>query len=178
MAKLITFFMFMFIGAAVLSGIMAGGGGIATTQLSAAVSATATTLPVDDTEGFLTSDYVIIGSETIFYTGTTPTSFTGCTRGYKDTSPDTHTIDSLVMTRESSTVNNALGFNAMAEADKSGAGAIITVPLSFITKTLPNIIGINIGFLDGDLSIVAYFFFAMATGLVIVLVIAALQAIF
>lgn len=178
MAKLIAFFLVMFIGASIFSAIIEGGGGIATTRLTAAIDDDDTTIPVESTDQFLSSDYIVIGNEEIFYTGKTAVTFTGATRGYHDTVPTYHADDSLAMTEDSSAVNNALGFNVMAEADKSGAGAILTVPVNFFTKTIPNIIQMNWAFLDGQMAIVAYFFFAMAAGLIITLGIAILQAIF
>lgn len=57
----------------------------AETTLSANVSATDTTLPVVDATTFFTSGYLKIDKEWVTYTGTTPTSFTGVTRGVNGT---------------------------------------------------------------------------------------------
>jgi hypothetical protein len=51
------------------------------TELAATVNRSATTITVKSTSGFASSGYVYIGTECIKYTGTTGTSFTGCTRG-------------------------------------------------------------------------------------------------
>jgi hypothetical protein len=51
------------------------------TALNAALSVSATTVPVATTSGFASSGSIYIGSEIITYTGTTATTFTGCTRG-------------------------------------------------------------------------------------------------
>lgn len=45
------------------------------------LNATSTTVNVDSTVGFTNSGYIQIENEIIQYTGITPTSFTGCTRG-------------------------------------------------------------------------------------------------
>lgn len=60
------------------------------TTLTANVSNAATTLPVADTTNFLGAGAVLIGSEIIEYTGKTPTSFTGCTRGQYNSSAAAH----------------------------------------------------------------------------------------
>ncbi len=51
------------------------------TTLAGAIGATVTTIPVHSTAGFPASDVIVIEGEHITYTGTTATSFTGCTRG-------------------------------------------------------------------------------------------------
>lgn len=50
-------------------------------HITAAVSRTATTLPLNDTTPLPSSGVVYIGSETVQYTGKTSTTLTGCTRG-------------------------------------------------------------------------------------------------
>lgn len=64
-----------------------------TTYLTAPLDAVATTVTVNDTTGFPTSGpymWIHIGLERITYTGTTPTSFTGCTRGTAGTRARRH----------------------------------------------------------------------------------------
>lgn len=69
----------------------------ATTNLDGALTDSATTITVDSTTGFPTTDSVIvIGSERIFYTGTTATTFTGCTRGYDDSTAAAHSDNAPV----------------------------------------------------------------------------------
>lgn len=50
-------------------------------QLNGALAIGSTTVTVDDTTGFPSSGRIWIGQECIAYTGTTATTFTGCTRG-------------------------------------------------------------------------------------------------
>ena len=52
-----------------------------TARLTAAVTAAATTIAVDDTTGWASAGQFWLGVERVEYTGTTATSFTGCTRG-------------------------------------------------------------------------------------------------
>ena len=66
-------------GAGTWGGIVLG---TATNQLNGAINNSVTTITVDSTTGFSTpTGTLLIDQETITYTGTTGTTFTGCTRG-------------------------------------------------------------------------------------------------
>lgn len=71
----------------------------ATTQLNGALAAAATTITVDDTADFPEQGRLRINNEEITYTGKTPTTFTGCTRGARSTRAIAHS--------DNDTVNNA-----------------------------------------------------------------------
>jgi hypothetical protein len=60
------------------------------TTLSANINNSVTTIPVVSTANFITPGAILIGSEVISYTGKTPTSFTGCTRGQYGSSNAAH----------------------------------------------------------------------------------------
>lgn len=64
----------------------------ATTWLAANATASATTITVSSTSGFSSTGYVWIDAECISYTGTTATTFTGCTRGTFNTLATSHYI--------------------------------------------------------------------------------------
>lgn len=64
------------------------------------ITAAATTITVDSTSGFPSQGRIIIDSEVISYTGTTSTTFTGCTRGDEDTTAATHNDDATVTERD------------------------------------------------------------------------------
>lgn len=66
------------------------------TQLASNVTASDTTIPVSSTSGFPSSGYIRIGNEIIAYTGTTSTSFTGCSRGQLGTGASAHGSGELV----------------------------------------------------------------------------------
>lgn len=71
------------------------------TQLNGVTTTTATTLTVDSTSGFPTSGTIFIynstnGTEAITYTGTTSTTFTGCTRAANSTTATAHADNSYV----------------------------------------------------------------------------------
>lgn len=75
------------------------------TQLNGAISATATTITVDDASAFQASDgyfRFIIDSEIIYATASTTTStvFTGCVRGQEGTTAATHNDDATVTERD------------------------------------------------------------------------------
>lgn len=66
------------------------------TDLDGALNNSATTITVNSTSGFSSTGTIIIGSEQITYTGTTSTTFTGCTRGANSTTAVSHLDDATV----------------------------------------------------------------------------------
>jgi hypothetical protein len=63
------------------------------TSLTANINSTQTIIPVIDTTNFPAAGQLLINVEKITYTGKTPTSFTGCTRGAEATTPEPHVIN-------------------------------------------------------------------------------------
>lgn len=161
------FFLFTFVGCAILSGVMEGGGGIASTPLTAAIDDDDAVLLVTSTDGFLDTDYVTISNETILYAGKTDTSFTGCTRGAKNTTAVTHDEGDMIYTTSASIANHTLNFNIAAMVDSMGFLAFPAVVLFFFTKTVPQFIMWNWSFLSGDLMIIGLFFFMSGAALII-----------
>jgi len=160
----------MFVLMTLLSGIMEGGGGFATTQVRTAVDDDDVVIPVDSTQGFLVADYIVIGDEEIAYTGVTAApaaSFTGCTRGYYDTKSAEHAIDANVYSPDSGTLNTALGFNIASTGATAGVFTVVTMTFKFIAKALPNLVFWNFSFLSGNLVYIRYFLMAIGVGLVI-----------
>lgn len=68
----------------------------ATTALSGAMTAAATTITVDDTADFPEQGRIRIANEEITYTGKTPTTFTGCVRGQRETQAATGSDNDVV----------------------------------------------------------------------------------
>ncbi len=64
-----------------------------TTVTPNTISATDTIIPVSNTFLFPTSGTLLIDSEKVTYTGKTPTSFTGCTRGALNTTATPHQVN-------------------------------------------------------------------------------------
>ena len=67
-----------------------------TTTLSSGITDSDTTIPVSSASSFDSSGTIIIGSETITYTGTSSTSFTGATRGAQSTTAASHSTGTTV----------------------------------------------------------------------------------
>lgn len=169
MNKLIVFWLVMLVGTGMLVGIMAGGGGIVTTDLSSNVTSSAVALPVLTTTDFLDEDFVIVGEEKVFYTSVNGTTFLGCTRGYDGTTASAHEEGARVYTATASSVNSALGFNIVAVQDQWGWASIVALPIMFFMRTVPQIVRMSTNLLTGDLAVLAWFFYAMAAGFVVVL---------
>ena len=65
------------------------------TLLNGSVDASVTTLTVDSTTGFAATGTVLIDNEIITYSGKTPTTFTGCTRGASGTTAAAHSDNAV-----------------------------------------------------------------------------------
>jgi hypothetical protein len=68
-------------------------GQITQTVLTVSLTSSATTVTVDSTTGFASSGTIWIDQEAITYSGTTATTFTGCTRGVLGTVAVAHALD-------------------------------------------------------------------------------------
>ena len=66
---------------------------VTATLLDGAINSSATTITVDSTTGFSSTGTLYIESEQITYTGTSSTTFTGCTRGANSTTAASHSDD-------------------------------------------------------------------------------------
>ena len=66
---------------------------ITTNNLNGSLNDSATTITVDSTTGFDSSGTIYIENEQITYTGTSSTTFTGCTRGANSTTAASHSDD-------------------------------------------------------------------------------------
>jgi hypothetical protein len=66
---------------------------ITTNNLNGSLNDSATTITVDSTTGFDSSGKIYIENEQITYTGTSSTTFTGCTRGANSTTAAAHSDD-------------------------------------------------------------------------------------
>ena len=169
MNKLVAFFLFMMVGCGMLVGIMGGGGGVVNTYLTADISSTDTVLPVASTRDFLGEDYVFVANEKVFYTGTNGTAFTGCTRGYGNTTAISHDSGARVNTAVASAINYALGFNIVAVQDTWGWASIVAIPIMFFVRTIPQVIRMSTNLLTGDLAIISWLFYIMAAAFIVTL---------
>ena len=146
----------LYFGMALAIGVLAGGGGYAATSLTLAVDEDDATLEVVSTDGFLDTDYIEFSNgEKVLYIGRTAITFTGCTRGYQDTTAIAHAVGTMIYTTSASTVNNAMGFNIAATVDSMGLWSIVTVPAMFLYKTVPRLLIMPYQLFTGDLVIFA-----------------------
>lgn len=151
---------------------MEGGTGFAATMLDGAIDDDDVSIDVDSTEGFLAADYIIIGSEEILYANKDSDTFLNCTRGYNGTTAADHADGATAYTADASAINAAMGFNINASRDNYGWASIVTVPIDFFVKTVPNIVTLNASFLTGELAIISWFFFGSGIAFIITLAIA------
>ncbi len=147
----ITGVMTLFIVGTILSFSVDGEFGIAGTSLSTSIDENDTTVTVADTTGFLTADYIVIGEENLCYTGTTATTFTGVTRGCRETTAESHAAGVAVYNEGSNVVNTMVGFNI---AESMSTAGVIRVPFMLATtipRTFAKIITWDYSYLEGNL---------------------------
>lgn len=77
-------------------GPLALGTSMQSDTLDGALGTSDTTVTVDSTTGFPSAGTIKISSELITYTGTSSTTFTGCTRGAKGTTASSHSDGAVV----------------------------------------------------------------------------------
>ena len=83
------------IGTGLVAEVIAGSTG---TVVEVKTNPTLTTITVDSTSNYASNGKILIGDEVISYTGTTGTTFTGCTRGASGTVATYHLDDAEVST--------------------------------------------------------------------------------
>lgn len=164
MAKLITAFLFVFIGVSILGAIMQGGGGLLAQPLTAAVDDDDVTLSVPSTKGFLNIDSVQVDNEKILYSSITATTFAVSQRGYNGTTATSHSKGAKVYTMEAGLVNSMAGYRIASISDAMGIWAAVTIPWA-ILNLLINVLAMNFNFLGTDLELLTYFWLAMGLGL-------------
>lgn len=121
--NLFIFFVFIFGSVTIISAIVDGHTGLGTTELTAPVSLTATTITVDTTEAFPEHSTLVIGSEIMCYTGKTSTTFTGITRGEdcrKNNSVSAHSSGRQVMNEAPGLINSLVGFDITSAFSDGG----------------------------------------------------------
>lgn len=166
MSKLITFFLISFVLISIVGSIFQGGGGIVTTELTDAIDADDTTIPVISTANFLAIDYVVIGNEKMLYSSKDATNFYIAERGYQDTAAEAHDERDYVRTAVSSTLNSMAGYNIASITDAAGLWSAVTLPFA-ILKLIGNALWINWSFLGSDLAILSYIWICLGIGLIV-----------
>lgn len=169
LTRLLLAFLIVFVGCTFLGAIMAGGGGIVSTDLSSDISSSAEFIPADDTEAFADKDVLMIEEEKILYNSLNSTGFIVYERGYDDTVAVNHTAGVTIYTESGGILNAALGYNVGVELETSGTLGIIQLPIRFFTTTLPHLVVLNVNFLNDNpaLQIIGIFWLCAGIGLLI-----------
>lgn len=157
---------------AIINSWIEGSGGIVAVQLNADISATATTIPTNDTSGFLDTDVLSIDDEYFYYPSKSLTHFDNVTRGVYDTTPASHRSGAYIYTEGAAAVNKAMGFNVAAIGVSNGLYTVATVPFRFFTVTLPYLIFYNFSMFEGQMVYIRYILMALGVGVYVVLAIA------
>ena len=87
---------YKFVGTATDEALLLVADTVAIAAMSAAVSEAVATIPVVSTAGFQAAGFLVLEGEIIQYTGTTDTTFTGCTRGKYGTTATAHFLGDAV----------------------------------------------------------------------------------
>ncbi len=146
MMKATVTFLLIYLINVILGGVMEAGGGVATTRLTTGITATGTTIYVANTDGFLGSDYVIIGGEKVRYTSKSSRSFTIPAingRGYDNTDATTHVAGENVYSEASNVLNGIVGFNIASTGATVGTINIATLLWHFLYTSIPKLLTWN-----------------------------------
>lgn len=122
---LIGFGIFWLVGT-IFGASMEGATGVAATSLSSPITATDTTLTVSSTRDFPAAGVVTVDEEVIAYTGKTATTFTGLTRGDRNTDAASHTSGRTVFTEYSGLINLSTDFSSV-ESNIPLIGPVVTL---------------------------------------------------
>ena len=130
-----------------IDGIIVGDLDVSATMLTSSITANSTTIPVKNTGGFRTADWIKIGDEKIAYNGKSSTSFNYATRGYDGTEPARHNAGDMVYGRTSSMLNDTMGFNIVTTGTSIGDVSMMTLAWGFVTSAVPAMVSWNYYFL-------------------------------
>ena len=141
------FLIFVYMGAAMLNAVVEGTSALVSTELTATVNTTNTTVSVRSTEGFRSSGVVIIEGDALCYTGRTATTFTGVTQGTacrRNNEANTHLYATntppQVQSEAPGIINTLVGFDVMS-VYASGSGWDMFVCTFMNLGHLPDFIG-------------------------------------
>ena len=116
--------------------------GSATTILNGAITSSATTITVNSTTPFPNNGTIIIGTEYITYTGTSTTTFTGCTRGASATTAVAHSDNAAVSMLTGAM--NLTGYSALAQIRKSYDSSSATAFTTAITSATDGVLELSL----------------------------------
>lgn len=172
MMKTFSFFGAIFIISSYLLSISVGSGGMTSTQLNGGITATATTIVVDNCSTFYSNGYIVIGGEIIQYgTKTGTTQFNITQRGAKGTTAAAHLDNAIVYSEDNGVINNIFNFNIGSLFNQWGIFAVPMAVKQFFTVTIPYLSQSNMFMLfQGDLAILATLWMAFPLGFIAMLI--------
>ncbi len=157
--NLFMFFVFTFVSLTVISAIVDGHTGLETTELTTGITETSTTLNVKTTDPFASQGQLILGSETICYTGKNSVQFTGVTRGAdcrRHSEAQAFPVGQQVMVEGTGVVNQLVGFDILSAFGEGGISGFVLGSLNVVSN-LPNFLSAvgrmlvwDYSFLDGS----------------------------
>ena len=142
MHKIIFAFLLFYLANVVGGGIMEGAGGLSATTTTVDLTSGGVLITVRNTDGFLKSNYVVLGNEKIRYVNKTATTFTvsATGRGYDGTKAVAHNKGTKVYSPSTDVINGMLGFN-IASTDTTVASINLPILMwNFVTKSLPKLL--------------------------------------
>jgi hypothetical protein len=175
--NLFIFFVFIFSTVTILSAVVDGHTGLETTSLTTAVAETDTTIYVKTTDPFPESGIMMIGDETICYSGTTSTTFTGLSRGEdcrRTSTAAAYPIGQQVMSEGPGVINTLVGFD-ITSAFSDGGIFGLAKGMWTSAKNLPNFLAAvarmvmwDYSFLNGSFVYVKYLvLYPLSAGMVL-----------
>ncbi len=182
MNKLVVFFIFTFTAMTMLSFMLEGNLGLASTDLTAPISSTATTIPVNSTDGFLASDFIFVNNEIICYSSKTATTFVvtgspGSGRGCRDTDASSHATNARAYNEATGLINQVAGFNIAQTASTAGPIDVVWKLPKSIVGTFVKSVMWDFSFLTGSGVYIKYLFlYPLSAGFIFALIMATFQA--
>jgi hypothetical protein len=175
--NLFMFFVFTFVSLTILSAIVEGHTGLETTELTAGISETSTTITVKTTDPFADRGQLMIGDETICYTGKNSVQFTGVTRGAdcrRFSEAQAFPAGQQVMVEGTGIVNQLVGFDILSAFGEGGISGFVLGSVNVVSN-LPSFLNAvarmlvwDYSFLDGSFVYLKYLvLYPLSAGMVL-----------
>lgn len=171
MGKAFTFFAFVWLIVCIAGSVFQGSVNVASTTLTADLTAAGTTINVSRTTGFPEPGILVIGDERIAYSDTTATTFRGTpaqplVRGAEDTDAVAHAAGARVRTVEGAMMNTTVSYNIAVISESSGIWAAVTIGLA-VLRILVSFFILPITFLGTDLMLIGVVWWCAVAGMLI-----------
>ena len=153
MFRLMAAFALMFSLGTFVSAILDGGGGLVVTSLTADLTVNGATAAVGSTNGFLSSGYVEIEGEEIYYSAKTATTLT-LSGNHK-----AHLSGKRVLSSTAGALNSLLGYDIAAANTNVGAVQVAWNLGSGILRAIPKMTLWGYSYLDNDFGRLLKFLF-------------------